>query len=73
VLPEDPHIAGNRDRRLRRLRRIVLFRQAVVRLAAQEFRQFLVREAHQVQFESALIERRQLHPKHLLVPPGIEG
>ena len=74
MLAQHPHIAGNRDRRLRRLRHRVFIRQAGGRLrlrVGEQVCQFVISEADHVQVKAVLLERLQFDAQHLLVPAGI--
>ena len=73
MLTQNPDIAGDRDRSLRRLRDCIVVGVPGVllfRLLEQCFN-FLIAEADDVQIEAVHLERLQFDPQHLLVPTGI--
>jgi len=74
VVAQEPHVAGNRDGRLRRLGRGVFVRVAgddFFRLAEQIF-QLVVGKPGEIEVEAVVADRLQLDAQHFLVPAGIE-
>ncbi len=69
-----PHVPEHGDRLLRLFRDRVVIRQSFERLlgVAQEFFDFLVGEAGQVEVEALLFKRLQFDVQHLFVPSGVE-
>jgi hypothetical protein len=73
LVPKNPEITGQGDRRFRKFRDRILIGQAFGRILCREQpRQFLVLEANQDDVEVLLLQGRKLGPKQRLIPPRVQ-
>ena len=68
MIAQDPQVAGLCDRIIRRCGDVVRIRKTVRNVAAEQFRQLVVREAGKTQIEVQLVEFGQFKWQQLLVP-----
>ena len=73
VVAENPQIARDRDRRLRKFRNRVFVGQPLRRiLRGEQPRQLFVLEADESEIEVLVLQRRKFSAKQLVVPAGVQ-